>query len=99
MSIHEKFYRINSNYLFNLAVRALGRMEGIEITDEGMSQGYIEAVRKQKGSGGLKLLLKFHPDGKNTMLILEVKPRSFLSLFADTETTVQEFFKEMGREI
>jgi len=99
MSTHEKFYRINSNYLFNLAVRALGRMEGVEITEKGMSEGYIEAVRKQKGSSDLKLLMKFHPDGKNTMLILKVKPRSFLSLFADTETTVQEFFKEMGREI
>jgi len=99
MSTSEKFYRINSNYLFNLAVRALGRMEGITITDKGMSQGFIEAVRKQKGFGDLKLLLKFHPDGKNTMLIVKIKPRSFLNLFADTGTTVQEFFKEMGREI
>ncbi len=99
MSTHEKFYRINANTLFNLAVRALGRMEGISIIDKGMSQGYIEAERKKKGSGDLNLLMKFHPDGKNTRLYLKIKPRSFLNLFADTKTTVQEFFKELEKEI
>lgn len=38
MSTREKFYRINSNYLFNLAVRALGRMEGITITEKWMGR-------------------------------------------------------------
>ena len=74
-------------------------MEGITITDKGMSEGFIKAIRQQKGSRDLKIVMKFHPDGKNTLLILKVKPRSFLSLFADTETTAQELFKEIGREI
>jgi len=85
--------------LFNLAVRALGRMDGIRITDKGMSQGYIEAVREKTGSGDLKMLMKFHPDGKNTRLYLNIKSRSFLNLFANTKTTVEEFFKELDKEI